>query len=122
MLYLAVIISSVLMDPCLGKLHNYDNFDVEYLLSNSTRSKSFFECVSDEAKCTNQEDKELKQDMVEMVSTSCANCTEKEKKKFAEAMKALQQSMRDSQVIKMFINKITDMFQGGFSSDGEKSS
>ncbi|XP_028174945.1 uncharacterized protein LOC114363431 [Ostrinia furnacalis] len=104
---------------CFAKLHNYDNFDMETLLLNTTRSRALFECVRDETKCANKEDKEMKDDIFEMVTTSCANCTAKEKQKFGDAMKALHRSMGESQIITMFINKMTNMFQGGLS-DTEK--
>nr|QFR36143.1 chemosensory protein 16 [Conogethes pinicolalis] len=125
MWYISIFFGAMIVVQCNAKVRNYDNFDIETLLSNTTKSKAFIECVSDETKCVNQEDKEMKHDLVEMVSTSCANCTVKEKKRFGDAMVALQRSMNDSQIISMFISKMTsqvisNMFQGALETNGEK--
>ncbi|KAL0820538.1 hypothetical protein ABMA28_006392 [Loxostege sticticalis] len=100
---LASLLIVFLIVQCYSKIHNYDDFDMEALLQDATKSKAFFECFRDESLCQNKEDKEMKDDIIEMVVTSCASCTKREKQKYGDARKAMERAMA-SQVINKFLN------------------
>nr|AIX97838.1 chemosensory protein [Cnaphalocrocis medinalis] len=115
MLYLTVLL--VLVGQCYAKLHNYENFDLESFLSNEAKAKAFLGCVSDDSKCGSQGDLEMKNDIVEMMMTSCAGCTEKEKEKYKEGLAVLQKSVGDPQTA-MF-NQFANLFLWGTDPEGK---
>ncbi|KAI5643018.1 insect pheromone-binding family, a10/OS-D domain-containing protein [Phthorimaea operculella] len=92
-----VLLTIVIINVANSKLHNYENFDADAVIFNPARSKKFFDCVNNEELCT-KEDKELKMDVLEMFTTNCKNCTEKEKKNF-ETVK--MRVMSDPNIMKM---------------------
>lgn len=57
--YLIVLAIVTMLNEIHSKIRNYDDFDIEAILGNPTRSKRFFECVRNEATCTT-EDKDVK--------------------------------------------------------------
>lgn len=57
--HLIVLTILAMLSEIHSKIRNYDDFDIEAMLGNPTKSKRFFECVRNEATCTT-EDKDMK--------------------------------------------------------------
>lgn len=57
--YLTVLAILAVLSEIQSKIRNYDDFDIDAMLKNPTRSKKFFDCVKNEAACTT-EDKDTK--------------------------------------------------------------
>nr|UUK33717.1 chemosensory protein 4 [Pachyrhinus yasumatsui] len=57
----------------------YDNLDINKILSNDRVLTNYVKCILDAGPCTS-EGRELKTHIPEALSTSCAKCTESQKK------------------------------------------
>ncbi|XP_059060733.1 uncharacterized protein LOC131853731 [Achroia grisella] len=92
------------------KVNNYENFDVEALLINITRTKKLYQCVHDENACSN-DDSDIKcvhcqsWNFMKYMNTSCTNCSEKEKVKFEKLM-SLQRSIGESNILEDLVTDV----------------
>ncbi|XP_026320762.1 uncharacterized protein LOC113230874 [Hyposmocoma kahamanoa] len=98
--YLTVLTILAVLSQIHCKIRNYDDFDIEAMLGNPSRSKKFFECVRNDAACT-IEDKDMKHDLTEMLVTSCADCTPLEKNKL-QSLK--RRAMEDPAILSLALN------------------
>lgn len=56
-IFVAFVLETVMIS---SKIHNYENFDVNTILSDKEKTRKFVECMHDDQKCEKRADLELK--------------------------------------------------------------
>ncbi|XP_014277114.1 ejaculatory bulb-specific protein 3 [Halyomorpha halys] len=56
----------------------YDNIDIDEILSNDRLYKKYYDCLMGKGKCT-PDGQELKKNMPDAITTDCSKCSEKQK-------------------------------------------
>nr|ATU82683.1 venom POBP 3 [Pristhesancus plagipennis] len=69
----------------------YDNIDVDSVLSNDRVYKKYFDCLTNKGKCT-PEGKELKDRLPDALKTGCSKCTPKQRQGLEKVVKFLKES------------------------------
>ncbi|CAB3234905.1 unnamed protein product [Arctia plantaginis] len=76
----------------------YESIDVDVILESDRLTKAYINCFTNKAKCTT-EGTEIKSYIPDAINSSCAKCTEKQKKLTAKFIKGIQSKYADDYAV-----------------------